>query len=143
MSERLKNSLVGKTFMATIGGRPIPFQVIKDLNPAMGICICRSLDLKYTAEILSDRITSLLAPARRELTRRSEMSRWIVFAWFCPECENTFYVSQNSGEDVPVKCPFGDCSEEIIQKGGITIEGKEVHRRGRPFGSTKKKAVTP
>ncbi len=71
------------------------------------------------------------------------MGKWIVFAWLCPDCKNTFYVSQNEGEDVPVQCPFGDCSGEIKQKGGITIEGKEVYGRGRPFGSTKKKAVTP
>ena len=71
------------------------------------------------------------------------MSKWMLFAWFCSECGNTFYVSENKGEDVPVKCPFGDCSVEIKQKGGITIEGKKVYGRGRPLGSTKKRAVTP
>lgn len=67
------------------------------------------------------------------------MNRWIVAGWYCPECENTFYVSQDKDGDEPVKCPFGDCSKVIKQKGGITIEGKEVRRPGRPFGSTKKK----
>jgi hypothetical protein len=61
-------SLVGRTFMATINGQFVPFEVIKDLNPAMGICICRSLDLEYTAEVLSDRITNL--PPQGEEAKR-------------------------------------------------------------------------